>query len=260
MADSFDRVAARYDATRAIPSAAEAAIAAGIAHAVSATPRTCLLEIGVGTGRIALPLSRRGVRCIGIDRSAPMLSAAQHKGRDGAGRLLLARADATALPSASASVDVALIVHVFHLIPDWPLALREALRVLRPGGYIVYGSERNGATSDERPIAERWRTLLAARGITPRDHRSTDGAVRAALGARGLDPITETVATWTRESTVARTLAGYASHDYSSSWGIPDAIFAAANASLATWAATAYPVAEQALAIRSEFTLTIARF
>ena len=135
MADSFDRVAARYDATRAIPAAAEAAIAAGIARAVSSTPQTRLLEIGVGTGRIALPLARQGHRCIGIDRSAPMLVAAQRKGRAGSGRLLLARADATALPFATASVDVALIVHVFHLIPAWPRALHEAPYVRRPGGY-----------------------------------------------------------------------------------------------------------------------------
>jgi len=129
MADSFDRVAARYDATRAIPAAAEAAIAAGIARAVSSTPQTRLLEIGVGTGRIALPLARQGLRCIGIDRSAPMLVAAQRKGRAGSGRLLLARADATALPFATASVDIALSP---CLPPDPRLAPRPARGAARP--------------------------------------------------------------------------------------------------------------------------------
>jgi len=188
-----------------------------------------------------------------------MLDAARRKGRDGAGRLLLAQADATALPFATASVDVVLVVHVFHLIPDWPLALREALRVLRPGGHFIYGSERNGAASEERPINERWRALLSAHGITPRNHRSTDEAVQAALRARGLAPQLETVASWTGETTVAQTLVRHASRDYSSSWGIPDAIFAEANAALALWAATAYPTAEQQLTTRAEFSLTIAR-
>jgi SAM-dependent methyltransferase len=160
---------------------------------------------------------------------------------------------------ATASVDVALIVHVFHLIPEWPIALREALRALRPGGYIVYGSERGGAASEERPITEQWRALLVARGITPRHHRSTDEAVHAALRACGLTPKTETVATWTGETTVARTLARHASRDYSSSWGIPDAIFAEANAALAAWATTAYPTTGQILTTRSAFTLTTAR-
>ena len=259
MVDSFDRVAARYDATRALPAAAEANIAAEIARAVAATPQTRLVEIGVGTGRIALPLSRHGLRCVGVDRSAPMLAAARRKGRDGAGRLLLALGDATALPFATASADVALIVHVFHLIPDWPRALREALRVLRPGGYLVYGSERDSPASETRPITEQWRALLSARGSTPRNHRSTDEAVQAALRARGLAPRTETVARWTGETTVARTLARHASRDYSSSWGIPEAIFAETNAALAAWAAAAYPVAEQTLITRAEFALTIAR-
>ncbi len=258
MADSFDRVAARYDATRALPAAAEADIAVGIARAVGATRRTRLLEIGVGTGRIALPLSRLRLRCVGIDRSAPMLAAARHGGRDGTGQLLLARADATALPFATASVDVALIVHVFHLIPDWPVALREALRVLRPGGYLVYGSEQRGAASEEGPIAAQWRALLTARGIAPRNHRSTDDAVGALLREHGLSPTTETVATWTGETTVAQTLARHASRDYSSSWGIPDAIFAEANAALTAWVAVRYPASDRKLVTQSEFTLTIA--
>ena len=259
MTDSFDRVAARYDATRSIPAAAEAAIAAGIVGAVAATSRTRLLEIGVGTGRIALPLARHRLRCIGVDRSMPMLAAARRKGLEGAGRLHLALGNATALPFATASVDVALVVHVFHLIPNWPGALLEALRVIRPGGYFIYGSERNGATSGERPINERWRALLMERGVTPRNHRSTDEGVRATLHARGLAPSTETVAAWAGETTVARVLARHASRDYSSSWGIPEPIFAEANAVLAAWAATTYPVAEEVLATRSEFALTIAR-
>ncbi len=243
MADSFDRVAARYDATRALPAAAEADIAVGIARAVGATRRTRLLEIGVGTGRIALPLSRLRLRCVGIDRSAPMLAAARHGGRDGTGQLLLARADATALPFATASVDV---------------ALREALRVLRPGGYLVYGSEQRGAASEEGPIAAQWRALLTARGIAPRNHRSTDDAVGALLREHGLSPTTETVATWTGETTVAQTLARHASRDYSSSWGIPDAIFAEANAALTAWVAVRYPASDRKLVTQSEFTLTIA--
>ncbi len=259
MADSFDRVAVCYDATRAIPAAAEADIAAGIARAVGATPRTRLLEIGVGTGRIALPLVQHGLRCIGIDRSAPMLAAARRKALDSAAQLLLAQADATTLPFATASVDVALVVHVFHLIPDWPRALDEALRVLRPGGYLIYGSERNGAGSEERPLGEHWRALLAARGVAPRNHRSTDEAVMAALRERGLDPTSETVATWTGATTVGQALARHASRDYSSSWGIPDPLFAEANAALATWAATTYPTLGQVLVTRSEFALTIAR-
>ena len=100
---------------------------------------------------------------------------------------------------------------------------------------------------------------MTERGIAPRNHRSTDEAVLAALRAHGLAPRTEAVAAWAGETTVAQALARHASRDYSSSWGIPEPIFAEANAALGAWAATAYPAAGRTLITRSEFGLTIAR-
>jgi ubiquinone/menaquinone biosynthesis C-methylase UbiE len=38
-----------------------------------------VLELGCGTGRIAIPLARAGVDLVGIDRSSPMLSRAQRR-------------------------------------------------------------------------------------------------------------------------------------------------------------------------------------
>jgi ubiquinone/menaquinone biosynthesis C-methylase UbiE len=72
---SFDRVADRYDATRAMPPAAGAAVAAGIAgalRAVAANPM--LLEVGIGTGRIAVPLADAGVAVAGVDIAPAMLA------------------------------------------------------------------------------------------------------------------------------------------------------------------------------------------
>ena len=40
-----------------------------------------VLELGCGTGRIALPLARAGVRLVGVDRSAPMLERAANRAR-----------------------------------------------------------------------------------------------------------------------------------------------------------------------------------
>jgi SAM-dependent methyltransferase len=50
----------------------------------------------------------------------------------------VARADATHLPLPDASVDAALVVHVFHLIPEWRRALAEIARVLGPGAALVH--------------------------------------------------------------------------------------------------------------------------
>lgn len=258
-AHSFDRVAAIYDATRQLPTAVEESIAAGIARHTGATPTTRFLEVGVGTGRIALPLVRRGQCCCGVDISAPMLSAARTKAIDTAGRLTLVRSDATALPFGADAFDVGLVVHVFHLLPDWRGALDELVRVIRPGGYFVYGSEQSEDTIGRDEFAARWRTALAPHDLAPRNHRSTDEDVAAALQAHGRAMTTEVVGTWTRSATVRQVLDRYASRDYSSSWSIPEPIFREANATLATWAATRYPDPGTLIENGARFTLLLAR-
>jgi SAM-dependent methyltransferase len=59
-----------------------------------------VLELGCGTGRIALPLGRAGVHVVGIDRSEPMLARARARVRRArtAGRIDLIRGDIRYLP------------------------------------------------------------------------------------------------------------------------------------------------------------------
>ena len=73
MAQSFDRIAAVYDATRQLPADIEESIVAGIARHTGASAATRFLEVGVGTGRIALPLVRRGHHLCGIDSATAMI-------------------------------------------------------------------------------------------------------------------------------------------------------------------------------------------
>ncbi|WP_414520260.1 class I SAM-dependent DNA methyltransferase, partial [Synechococcus sp. H55.10] len=75
----FDRAADFYDATRSFPPAVEEEIADAILAAVGATPETHFLEVGIGTGRIALPLIRRGCPYTGIDISERMLAVLRRK-------------------------------------------------------------------------------------------------------------------------------------------------------------------------------------
>jgi ubiquinone/menaquinone biosynthesis C-methylase UbiE len=108
---------------------------------------TCL-EVGVGTGRIALPLVEEGVRVVGVDISAEMLRklVAARLG----GWPQVAIADATRLPFADATFGSAIASHVLHLIPRWRSAVAEMLRVVRPGGVLVAsrGSHLTGGWRD----------------------------------------------------------------------------------------------------------------
>src|SRR3954466_2012996 len=69
-------------------------------RAVASQTKGRVLELGCGTGRIALPLARAGVSLVGIDRSAPMLARARARVRRArlGSRLQLVRGDIRHLP------------------------------------------------------------------------------------------------------------------------------------------------------------------
>ena len=148
MSISFDRAAGYYDATRALPQQQADDLADLLAAEVG---NGRCLEIGVGTGRIALPLHSRGVRIVGADLSAPMLGQLREK-TGGQAPFPILVADATRLPFKAGSYDALLASHVFHLIPDWQQAAEEALRVVKRGGSLLV--DFGGGT--ETP----WRPLL----------------------------------------------------------------------------------------------------
>jgi SAM-dependent methyltransferase len=122
--------------------------------------RDLSLEIGVGTGRIALPLAERGIHLVGVDLARSMLSRLVGKA-GGISALDLVAADVTQLPLADASVDAVLGCHVLHLIPDWRGALGEASRVLRPGGVLLL--DFGGPTA--KPWSEGCDEILQRHGV-----------------------------------------------------------------------------------------------
>lgn len=87
------------------------------------------IEIGVGTGRFAIPL---GIR-YGVDPSRPMLQLARARG------LEVAVAVGEALPFLNSSFDATLMVTTVCFLADTKLAFLEARRILRPKGCIILG-------------------------------------------------------------------------------------------------------------------------
>lgn len=88
-----------------------------------------VLELGCGHGRLQAALAARGIRAIGLDRSAAML-------RRAAAGLPLIRGDARALPCSDATFATVVAVFPAPYIAD-PHTLAEAARTLRPNGRLV---------------------------------------------------------------------------------------------------------------------------
>jgi ubiquinone/menaquinone biosynthesis C-methylase UbiE len=93
---SFDRAAEYYDATRGLPPAIREQPADVLVAELSG--RGTCLEIGVGTGRIALPLHERGAQLVGADIAPAMLARLAENG-GGRSPVPLMLADATHFPS-----------------------------------------------------------------------------------------------------------------------------------------------------------------
>jgi SAM-dependent methyltransferase len=223
-ARSFDRVAHCYDETRAMPEAAHVAITAGIARALRVVaPVPAVLEIGIGTGRIAVPLVEAGVRIVGIDLARAMV-ARLHARRP---ETPVAIADATRLPFGPGTFDGALFVHVLHLLPDPAAALRAARDVVHPGGRLLYAGDRFGSSPVAR-VAELVREIVGELSgvelerLAP--HERAGEAFVAQARAMGVEAVESVLATWQRDVTGRRVLEQIAGRVWSSTWDIPETI------------------------------------
>ena len=102
-------------------------------------PGSRLLEVGCGAGAVLAVLGQEfpGVRLVGVDREPKQLEfAARHLERSGV-RAELVEADALALPFDDESFDHVWMMWFLEHVPDPVGALREARRVLVPGGAIT---------------------------------------------------------------------------------------------------------------------------
>jgi ubiquinone/menaquinone biosynthesis C-methylase UbiE len=95
-----------------------------------------VLEIAVGTAR-NLPFYRDGVRLTGIELSPEMLAIARERQGDLRREADLRIGDAQALEFSDESFDTVVCTLALCTIPDHRQAIREAFRVLRPGGRLL---------------------------------------------------------------------------------------------------------------------------
>ncbi|MFN2624950.1 MAG: class I SAM-dependent methyltransferase [Mycobacteriales bacterium] len=106
-------------------------------------PYRKVLEVGCGTGFFLLNLKQAGVVGEGwvTDISSGMVAVAQRNAKSLGFEVHGRVADAETLPFADGEFDLVVGHAVLHHIPDVELALREVLRVLKPGGRFVFAGE-----------------------------------------------------------------------------------------------------------------------
>lgn len=153
---AFDRAATYYDDTRGFPPGIEREAAATIVRAGHLTTNSRIAEVGIGTGRIALPLAKHVGTIHGLDLSPAMMLRLRTKQSDEP--IFLAQGDATRLPYADHSFDAAVGVHILHLIPNWQTVLVELTRVLKPNAPFIQCWSKNNEVF--KSLWAAWRSAI----------------------------------------------------------------------------------------------------
>lgn len=253
---SFDRAADFYDQTRDL---AEPVATHGIPALLSliAPREVCrILDVGIGTGRIAVPLINLGADVIGIDLSLKMMAKLRQKNPTAR----IAQADASQLPFPDHTFDAALTTHVLHLIGPWREALHEFKRVIKPGGVYINAWHHHQDRSVSQAIRDDWRERVRARGVNwRRPGAQLPDDVIAELKALGNFEEIQLVQ-YPTTSTARFELDRIANRVMSDAWQVPAAVYDVTLNETRAWAGREYGDLDRPVVEDRHFIAQVVRF
>jgi ubiquinone/menaquinone biosynthesis C-methylase UbiE len=204
----FQEHASEWDSIRALH-VAEADVEAAILDVLGPGPFDLFLDLGAGTGRMLELFAGRYRRALGIDLSPAMLAYARVKlERTGIRHAHVRQGDIYDLPLADQAANAAVMHQVLHFLSDPQRAVREAARVLAPGGRLLivdfapheleylrdeFAHERLGFAGS---LIEQWLTdagleVMERRDLAPAEGGTAKLTVSVWLAGRPLDAATE---------------------------------------------------------------------
>lgn len=133
----FDWASSFYDCTRAIPDDLMKKTIETLLEKVEINSSSRILEVGIGTGRIAIPLSKKlNLNTVGIDISEKMLQKCLEKITP-SNNFQLIVADGIALPFSKNQFNVVLTSHLLHFLPDVFQFVEKIASLLVQSGYYI---------------------------------------------------------------------------------------------------------------------------
>jgi len=136
--------------------------ASGVAEALT-RPDARVLDCGIGSGSLSLALASITTDSPdyhGIDTSGAMLSAADAELRRVGIVAQLRQSDVCAIPYLDGTFDVVMAAYVLEHLPEPQVALREMVRVLKPGGVMFACMTRRSVFGTF--VQLRWRTWMVS--------------------------------------------------------------------------------------------------
>jgi ubiquinone/menaquinone biosynthesis C-methylase UbiE len=237
----FDRAIEYYDKTRALPEDRHNALINALITETRVQPNDTVLEIGIGTGRIALSVAEHVQRLYGIDLSQEMMGALRRKITSAHAPIDLAQADAVFLPFPNATFDLVYAVHVYHLVNQWRAGIAEAWRVVKPGGHFVVSFHKREADSPNSRLRRQMHVFAKELGVdTRRPGSQSEEETLEEMSKWDPNPKVVEATVWEETEIPAKILEELDRQIYSETWAIPRDKMDLITPRLREWAAETF--------------------
>ena len=155
-------------------------LSAVVSARAAATGRTALdiVDVGGGTGGLAVPFAVLGHNVTVVDPSPDALAAAQRRAAEAGARLTSVQGEAASLDSLVGPADLVICHNVLEYVDEPAAAMSAIARVLRPSAMVSVLASNAVAAVLHRALAGRFaeaRVLLISGGTTPVDPPRTGG-------------------------------------------------------------------------------------
>jgi SAM-dependent methyltransferase len=205
-------------------------------------PGGSVLDIGAGTGRVAIAFAILGYKTVALEPALPMLNELRHKTIEG--KVYAVAGEAERLPFRAGSFDAVILARVLYLMTDWHAVLQQACDVLKPNGTLLH--EWGNGESDEEwvQIREKARSLFEEAGVKNPFHPGARSEQEANDFLVGLDfqcvreLRTGPGSSMTLREFVEKIVTG----EFSYIWNIPKAVQESCLPRLKHWAEGTFPL------------------
>ena len=217
-----------------------------------------ILDIGAGTGRVAIPLGIRGCTVVALEPARGMVD--QLRAKANGSTISVVLGEGGQLPFQAGAFDAVVIARLLYLAKDWREILREAHRVLVAGGAVLH-EWGNGQVEEEWvQIREEARRLFERAGVSEPFHPGVRSEIEvdADLTKLGFVRASDLVAGPGPTTTLREFLRRLVEGEFSYTWAVRKNVLVECLPKLQAWSAETFDL-DRSIAMPREIRWAIYR-